>query len=207
MLARSRLLLAALGALLLLSASVSTASARNLSLNETGFSVRWSAYKIVTATGTTECPVTMQGTFHRRTFTKTAGLLIGSLTHVTINDAACTNGRARVRTETLPWHYRYRRFSGTLPSVTEYGFDFLLWRIRITISGAECEFTTSAEEPAVGSLNVGASGEARTLTLDPDAEIDLEDEDFLCAIAGDATLQGTGAVDGDAVEPVTTRLI
>lgn len=117
MLIRSKLLLAALAAALMLAASVNAASANRLVRNEGAFRVTFSPLSFVPSFGSTvRCPVTLTGSYHSRTITKTAGSLIGYVNSVTVG--TCEAGTARARTETLPWHLQYASFAGTLPNIT-----------------------------------------------------------------------------------------
>jgi hypothetical protein len=201
------LMLAALAATLLLLVAVGSASARDLSLNEQRFSLRWASLTWNTAVGSVRCPVTLRGSLHTRTFAKTSELLIGSITGATITSASCTNGRATILTGTLPWHLRYRSFTGTLPTITTVRLGLTGLNLQMSVSELTCLFSTEAAEPGVIAANVGASGEIRTMDFDNDEEIDLEDEDFLCLIGGDSSFSGSAAVDGDLVEPIVVRLI
>jgi hypothetical protein len=65
--------------------------------------------------GTDRCDLTLEGSFHSRTFPKTPELLIGYLTRV--GTANCTL-TTTILTATLPWHVRYTGFSGALPDIT-----------------------------------------------------------------------------------------
>jgi hypothetical protein len=199
--------LTGLAAALLLALAVSSASARNLSVNEQGFSIRWSALELNTSVGTVRCPITLRGSFHRRTITKTNGLLIGAITGATVNDALCTNGRLTVLTGTLPWSIHYASFAGTLPRIDSIRLHIRNIALQNDIGGQECLFRTDTAEPLVLDTQVGGSGETRSSVSDGDEQIDLEDEDFLCAIAGDSSFSGTGVIDGNIVEPIVVRLI
>src|SRR5215218_2848212 len=113
---RSKLLLTGLCASIVLASAVSTASANRLSVNETGFTITWSALTFNAAGNTVACPVSLGGAFHNRTIAKVPRALIGRVTAARIN-GACSGGTATILSETLPWHVQYSSFSGTLPRI------------------------------------------------------------------------------------------
>ena len=132
-----KLCFTALTAAALLASVVATTSARNLSLSNQRFRVSWQELQFTTpGILTIECHVTLEGSFHYRTFAKNVGRLIGYITRVAIR-RPCRNGEAwaangteshpRLGTlaNTLPWHITYEGFTGTLPCITSI---FLLLR-------------------------------------------------------------------------------
>ncbi len=100
------------------------ASANRLSLNES----------ILARTATTalfedgsgelriSCPVTLEGTFTSRTFSKVRGSAVGNLNEA-IAESSCT-GAGTVRLgEGVPYRIDYESFEGTLPSITGVRFQ------------------------------------------------------------------------------------
>jgi hypothetical protein len=112
----SKLLLAVVGAAVLLGAFVSSASARNLSISSQTNTALWRRMDFGGGFGTVECEVKLSGSFHTRTIAKTVGLLVGYITEGTI--LRCARGSATINQASLPWHRRYRNFTGTLPNIT-----------------------------------------------------------------------------------------
>ena len=118
--------LLALTAALLLATAVSTATARNLSLNSTTFRVTWR--EIQFDTDRVVCELTLEGSFHYRTIAKVRGSLIGLITKAIIrHPCQVSEGWMDNETErplgaairnTLPWHLTYEEFLGTLPRIT-----------------------------------------------------------------------------------------
>lgn len=167
---RSKLVLAALGSALLLAAFVGSASANRLSQNETGFRDIYTPLTFVPSFGTAaRCPVTLEGTFHSRTITKTEGTLVGFVTRVSVG--TCESGRARADTETLPWHIQYGGFTGTLPNIT--GITQYLIRPTFEIGGeifgqpVTCRYTTPRQKgintrETRGVVTAQRPGEERT---------------------------------------------
>src|SRR6185436_10915372 len=91
MAARWKLLLATFAVTLALANCVGAASARNISVNNSGFRIVWTPMSI-TARETVECDVTMEGTFHYRTFVKMRSLLIGNITRAIVRHETCRGG-------------------------------------------------------------------------------------------------------------------
>jgi hypothetical protein len=152
----SKLLLAVVGATVLLGALVSSASARNFSNSSQTNRASWTRMDFSGGFGTIECEVVLSGSFHSRTSTKTVGSLIGYITAA--NVTRCARGGATINRESLPWHRRYRGFTGTLPNrtgVTETvtGAE---WRLREPF-GISCT-VLAAESSTIGTYAIGAGG-------------------------------------------------
>jgi hypothetical protein len=96
--------------------TVTTASARNLSLTNQNIRMTFNNLELgVEGISTLTCRVTLEGSFHARTLPKVAESLVGYLTRVTTGQ--CNRG-VTILTATLPWHIRYVGFSGRLPNIT-----------------------------------------------------------------------------------------
>lgn len=140
----AKLTIAALLSSLLLAVAVGSACASRLSISETHFKIIYSPLSFIPSFGgTTRCPVTLEGSFHSRTSSKVAGALAGFITSTTVGP--CEAGRARVDTETLPWHIQYTSFAGTLPNITSIDQTTLRpsWEISGEIVGLRvtCRYT------------------------------------------------------------------
>jgi len=118
-----KLLLAAIGATALAGALVSSASARNFSLSHQTFRGAFREVRLVLAFGTVNCQMTLEGSLHARTMPKVAGSLIGYVTRAILGP--CASGTTTILTETLPWHLRYRSFTGTLPNIGRFSADII----------------------------------------------------------------------------------
>jgi hypothetical protein len=113
----SKLILAGMGATLLMAFAIGTASARNLSITNQNFRATFNNLEfIIEEISTTTCRVTLEGSLHARTIPKTAGTLIGYITRVITGQ--CNPNVVTIQNETLPWHVRYIGFSGRLPDIT-----------------------------------------------------------------------------------------
>jgi len=163
-----KLLLAVVSATVLLGALVGSASAGRLEMSSQNGRATWAAMTFSGGSGTVECEVVLEATFHSRTMTKTAGSLVGYVTAGNIN--RCARGGSTINRASLPWHVRYRSFAGTLPSIV--GIEFTItgaeWTTREPSFGITC--TVRAEQSstiATYSLSSGtvtsaaASGESR----------------------------------------------
>jgi len=196
-----KLLLAALGASVLLGALVSSASARNLEISNQRIRSTWSSVRFVGGFGEPDCHVTLEGSLHSRTMAKVIGSLIGFITSAILSN--CVNGTATILRETLPWHVRYSGFQGALPNITSLivhviGAGF---RIRETF-GITCLALTSAAEPGTGTFH--RSTASRVLT---EAGIGGEIE-TTCGIRGRLqSVSGTVSLQGTASTRITVNLI
>ena len=202
---RSRLLLAGLMATLLLSAAVATASANRLSTSSQNFRAVWTP--LTFAPGPVECNVTLEGSYHSATITKTVGALIGYVTRASVDNRSCTGGHATVLTETLPWHIRYRGYTGTLPNISGVvtGMVGSAFRVEINFFGASCLVRTTAEHPAVGIINVGTGGVVTGLRADEGTHIPMTNG---CELFGEASFTGTARVTTPGTSTsITVRLI
>jgi len=159
----SRILFAAVVAAVTLGALVGVAGANRLSVSTRTFSATWSP---MTFTGggfaTTRCNVTLAGSLHSSTFTKTVGSLVGYITGASIN--ACSGGEARANDETLPWHIRYAAFTGTLPNISSVRHNIVGFRFE-AYNGLRCRYTSTAAAPVVGGFNLGVGGGLTSVSI------------------------------------------
>jgi hypothetical protein len=150
----SKLLLAVVGATVLLGAFVSSASAGRLSQSSETLRATWTRMNFSGSPfGTVECEVVLEGRLHTRTMNKVNLSLMGYLTAA--NVTRCARGSATVLRETLPWHVRYSSFVGALPNITAIrtlvvGSSFT---IREPAFGATCLARATPEEPSTGTYN------------------------------------------------------
>ncbi|HEV7771758.1 MAG TPA: hypothetical protein VGO48_00565 [Conexibacter sp.] len=111
---RLRVIVTAVTATVLLAALTSGASARNLSITNQQIRSTFRSLEFsIEGVGTNRCELTLEGSLHARTIAKVVDTLLGYITRVTT--AGCTLTTAILN---LPWHVRYRGFSGTLPDIT-----------------------------------------------------------------------------------------
>jgi hypothetical protein len=214
---RTKLVLGALAAAMLLAFAVGTASANRLSISERNFLIRWAPLTLASTAGSSiRCSVTLDGSFHSSTITKTTGLLIGYITTATIagtsgngREAVCTGGTATVLRETLPWHVQYNGFTGTLPRITGVNLLLIGASFRVDPEGSfepACLARTEALHPSRGIAELNAGGEIRNLRPDETALIPLSGG-FGCSIA-EGSFSGPSTVQNAAnTANITIRLI
>jgi hypothetical protein len=205
---RSKLLLAALTAAMCMAMAVGSASATRLNTNANNWKIVWTSLSLNApgAGATVTCAVTLEGSFHSTSITKTSGSLVGYVQNAEVRNA-CTGGTARALRETLPWHVRYDSFTGTLPTITGVKLQLVGARFNIFPSGlAECLTETTAAKPAKGIANVEAGGRITSFSADSTATIPLRGG-FLCSLAGEGNFSGNGTATQKNGEPLTVRLI
>jgi len=103
--------------------------------------------------GTVECEVRLEGSLHSSTMTKTVNSLIGYVTAGSVT--RCARGSATVNRESLPWHCRYRGFTGALPNITGVSETIVgaEWTIREPTFGITCTIR-AAESSTIGTYTV-----------------------------------------------------
>ena len=191
---RSKLLIAGFTAALMLTMAVSSASAGRLSITNRNFRISWAALELSSTAGTgpIRCPLTVEGSFHSATARKTVGALVGYVSRGTALTGACTAGRATVNQASLPWHVRYRGFTGTLPTITGVAIGMIGMEFTVNTAGINCTTRTTAEEPAVGIMHLAAGGGITGARADETFTIPLNGA--FCALSGRGVFKGTGAV-------------
>jgi hypothetical protein len=199
MLTTTKLMLAGLAATVVLSLAVGSASARRIQTSEQGFLARWTNIVMGGSGFRISCPLTLEGSFHSRTLSKVCGQLIGYVSKAQIPtglEPPCSGGTATILTETLPWHIRYASFAGRLPNITRIRVQLVNTRIQVhPRETATCLTGSTPSHPDVGDINIGASGEGRTLVALPEFSIPLSGEgEFLCNLAGEAIFEGSGEI-------------
>jgi hypothetical protein len=176
---RSKLILAALTASLLMGLAVSSASAGRLSTSNTRFRITWNNLKFEGEEGGLQqtCRVTLEGSFHSATLRKVERALIGAITRGIVDSTNCrgTNEphRATILQETLPWHVTYESFRGTLPDITEIQlllrrYDFRFSATILGITG-NCLYLDNGrlEENLLGNVRRNIAGGALTEIEEP----------------------------------------
>ena len=200
-----KLAFTALAAAGLLAAVVGSASANNLSVDSRSFYAIWedeSQRLSFNAAVRIECEVTLLGSFHENTITKTPGLLVGHITHASVDSEGCNNGEAFVQEESLPWEVNYESYAGTLPNITRVRLQLINAAFEIESGlGPHCLAITSRANPAAGEILLDEESHAASLAADPDNRIPITDtidsDPFLgldCEDIGVGTFSGTGDV-------------
>lgn len=133
-------------AAIILAAAVGTADARNLEVSSQFFRITWNAMTFREASTAIQCKVTLEGSFHQRTFAKVVESLIGFITRASSGN--CTGGTATPLPETLPWHIRYANFEGALPNINNFGTRIISMSWRLGYTFVSCLIGTEVAEPA-----------------------------------------------------------
>ena len=211
-----RMLLIALCLALVISVMAGSAAAGRFSVDDQDFRIVWTEVSFVPDfVDPVRCGLTIIGSMHSRTITKTDGLLVGHVTSARTSFPTCTPREegATALAFTLPWHVTYAVFTGTLPAITGVkleilGASFDIFTIEDEgIRTALCLARTEASEPGKVTLNV-SRGLVTTATFDETAAIDLNDVgasaqcDFI-----DGSLRGSGTVDDGSGAPIGVSLI
>lgn len=141
----AKLGLTAFMAALLLASAIGTASARSFSI--TSQTIRATYRRLEFAPEfpgpVVSCPVTLEGSFHSRSFAKVRSTLIGAITRAAAREASCTNGR--VILESLPWHLTYESFTGLLPNITTLQVLVSRFRLTLSVSARVCTYGTATD--------------------------------------------------------------
>jgi hypothetical protein len=206
--ARIRLVgLATAFVLVLALANTTVATAAHISTSSRTFRIVWNPLTLFSSGGVfgpIRCPVTLEGSFHSATIRKTAGALVGYITRGTTVANACTGGTLTVIQTSLPWHVRYRAFTGTLPRIE--GMQLAIVGMSFRIAPLTCVATTTATEPLVVRAEL-SSGSVTGLRAMESFLIPIEEP--MCLVGGSGSFQGTGTMTvlGTTFTAVTIRLI
>jgi hypothetical protein len=213
-----------------LGAAAGTAHARNLSIRgaERGIRFTWRGFRVSMVESNvgfaTECPVTMEGSFHSTSMPKINRWLVGYVNRARVAEASCRGiigpeemhgGEAypvkmQFLTESLPWHLRYASFAGTLPGITSVRIELIGPAIRVyeLPSGVACLYRSEAGHPMPYTLTLGAGRDVTAVRPDASpAALPLVSGIF-CEI-GDRGLSysGDGALSSSSGTTVSISLI
>lgn len=160
---RSKFLLVALSVAAVLAMAVGTAAANRFALSNSNIRAAFPELTFFSGESNVICPVTIEGSFHSRTITKTVNSLIGYISRAIVDLPACRGiAKATVNAASLPWHVRYAGFTGRLPTIASIvlilnNVEFTL--LEIPIIGS-CRYRGTAEGsviPAATSTTISAS--------------------------------------------------
>jgi hypothetical protein len=200
---RGKLVLAALTAALALGVLVGTTSANRIATSSNTFRMAFASMKLI-GFATVTCRVTIEGSYHSRTLSKVAEMLVGYTTKATVQE--CTGGTASI--VGLPWHIRYAGFNGTLPAITSGNHKIVNGSFQATAIGITCQFTGTTSSPMKGIVSRNTStGVATALRVDETAPIPVSSGGFGCGTSG--RLEGTsgGITVGGGTASITVTLV
>lgn len=185
---RKRALTASVVALVLF-ALTGTSGANTLQLTETTFRTAYRSLEFTAAGSTVRCPVTLEGSFHSASISKTGGALLGHVTRV--STGTCTGGTVTALTGTLPWHVQYSSFAGTLPNITSVRLQAIGASFQVHPTGLLTCLARSEASHAV-TLGYERTTQGEITGVRAGGTIPLTGEGGLCAAGGEASLGGTG---------------
>jgi hypothetical protein len=211
---RSKLILAAPIAALVLGALVSTTSANRIAMTERAFRATWNKIRFIGAAGfaNIECHLTIEGSFHSRTGSKILENLVGYITRSMVAESQCTGGSARILGEFLPWHIRYGGFTGTLPRIesatvrivgSHFDVQALIFGVPIT-----CLFTSSAASPIRDIITRNTTtGVAESLKIEEPARIPKTSGSGTCGESANLEATTTSLTIPGATTKITVTLV
>jgi hypothetical protein len=191
----------------MLALMVSTASGSRLSFSEQAFQSELGPLTFRAGGLSISCSITIEGSLHSRTISKTSGALVGYVFGGIERGEACSGGTARGLEETLPWHIRYSSFTGTLPRITGIRLQVIGVAISMEPSGSGllCLYKSTTAAPAFVTAVVNAEGTITSLRADETSGIPLE-SGFLCPSEG--KISGTGLLTiRESNTSITVRLV
>jgi hypothetical protein len=204
----ARWLTAIAAAALLLTAIATTASARNLSTSEQSFRTTFSSLEFASESVTIRCRLTLEASFHTRTFAKVVNALVGAVTRAIVAHPGCTNGEAWADNGTeseplgtapnkLPFHVQYESFSGTLPNIST--MNIFLSRAsfvtQATFFGLSCRGRYARVEDAIRIAAARNTTTGEITSLNPSGTMRLVEQlgpSAICPESG--RFSGTGTV-------------
>lgn len=191
----ARIFLAALSAAVVLGAAIITASAGNFRFSNQNFRIVWTPLEFTLEAIATpvRCNVTLEGSFHSASITKSFRAAIGWISRAALN--VCSGGTATLEQGSLPWRIQYTGFTGTLPNITGVDIEVLGLGVSIDPEGSppKCSTQTTTEHPAWLIFNV-SGGTITGLRANESTAIPARTGFYLCEIAGEWFLAGTGRV-------------
>jgi hypothetical protein len=152
---RSKLLLAALTAVVALSLGAGTAAAlRSIESSATAVAASGRAITFAGGGSRVVCEVTLSLTLSTRSISKVRGSRVGN-TKATVNERACTGGRARPLNTAEGWVTNYFSFAGTLPNITSIRLELVGTAFLVSAFGGfgECLFRGNAQGTTGGGTN------------------------------------------------------
>jgi hypothetical protein len=179
MVGHTRAVLAAVGAALVLATAVGSASAGRLSISNKGIRIVSSGIEFIFEEGEAlgiACPITLEGSFHSATIRKVPAALIGHITRATTSTRTCGGGTITTLQTSLPWHVRYRGFTGRLPRLSGMTLGFINAGFLIGSLAYNCLYLSTEANPLVGELFIEPNGLITSLGWDTNFAIPLRED-------------------------------
>jgi hypothetical protein len=171
---RSRIVLAALAAMIVVATAVGVASANKLSVNEPIYLVRWKEgelFRVISEAETfsAKCVIRLKGRFHSTSIVKSNNTLIASVTESrrtnctegniwVLNGVEVIEGERNPTTNSLPWNILYVSFSGRLPLITSIRTALVGLSILVREFFESCLYRTTLTRPLFLEFLIEANG-------------------------------------------------
>jgi hypothetical protein len=134
---------------LIMTLGVTSATAGRLSTSHQNIRVTFNNVEFsAEGLSTDTCHVTLEGSLHTRTISKTLGVLVGYVTHV--QTESCSVGTT-ILTASLPWHTTFNGFEGNLPTI--FAIRIRVRRVSIALGSFGFICLAEGETEARGSRN------------------------------------------------------
>jgi hypothetical protein len=189
----SRLFLAAFTSMLALAIAVSAASANRLSVSNQSFRTVFTPWIFQSSEEggvQLRCNLTLEGSFHTRTLSKTRGALIGHVTRASLNN--CSGVFVTTLQASLPWHISYRSFTGTLPSITGLQIDIVGFTFLLDTALTDCLYQSTMSAPVPATINI-SGGRATSVAFNESGAVPIRTSLSLgCAFAQNMIFGGRG---------------
>jgi hypothetical protein len=197
----------AIWAVLLISVIAVQASARRIEVSNQTNRMVWTTFEITAEGSTIRCPLTLEGSFHSRTYSKVSGQLVGYITRAQTRSESCAGAiEFSLGTEKLPWHVGYNSFVGSLPSFTAVQIQIIDLHFSVwpNLFSFHCGFWFRRIRPALLRLERTAET-VRTARFDE--TISVEASEGGCVER--ARVSGTGEVFvlGSTTTRISVRLV
>lgn len=194
MLIPPRLFMTALLAALLLALAAGASSANRFSISNRNIRIVWSKINFSDPGGVVnvECDVTVEGSLHNGTITKTRGSLIGYVTRAP-QPQNCVGGAVTILQEALPFHIRYDSFTGSLPRPSGERLQIVSAAFSMNV-GFNCLYRSTAAEPLFMIDNIEPNGLITGVTSDSTAAVPRAEGSIFCPASG--RFENTGRMTG-----------
>jgi hypothetical protein len=188
----------ALGVLVVFAASAAATDIQILNSTE-GFRSVHPIFEFIATGVSVDCEVTLEGTFHEKSFVKLSGSFVGEVTRAIVASNLCRNGSARVLATSLPWAVEYASFTGTLPAIATFkllviGASFLIAPPGGVLQPCLAESTAAHPARFTALLEVEAGGlrVVERLEAERNSSIPLRRAGMTCEWASTGTISGIG---------------
>lgn len=201
-----RLVLVLVGTLAAAATVAAIAGARNISMSDSAIRATFREFRSGGSGGSVDirCPLTLEGSFHSRTYAKVRGTLVGQITRAAMGhpctgtggDMYVLNGvevqEGRTVANTLPWHVRYFSFNGTLPRLSAVTLDIIGFSWIYPPFGEVCLYRSTETNPARFVWNVASESRVTGITAEPTPPVLLNSGGILCP--REITYQNSGTI-------------